>query len=211
MMKTTRKNQTKKSRSKAVPAPSAENLLARLEFYRHAYALLPDEKDPSPGIAFFVDKKDGQTGSRFCTCAESEKRTCPHIKNMTKAYKLLAGQTKPISPYDNFKKSIWYKIAQLLVEGDSCPMDQVQICTYQQPEPLNGADKTNNHGNPLKVFNTNGQLVATHFSLGEAARRFLERCSAPLEEEDLPHRASIRKRLSLMTLTDNGGLPGQSV
>ena len=62
-----------------------ESALDRIEFHRHALALMPDPADRRPGIAYFVKGSRSEPGQRFCSCSISRTRTCPHLLGLTKA------------------------------------------------------------------------------------------------------------------------------
>ena len=71
-----------------------ENDLERVEFHRHAVALMPDASDPRPGIAFLVEGQRNGVTQRFCSCSISKKRTCDHTLELTRVYKRIEEETE---------------------------------------------------------------------------------------------------------------------
>ena len=64
-----------------------EKDLERLEFHRHAMALMPELTDKAPGVVFFVDGDAYEPAQRFCTCSASKRKTCNHILTFSRLYK----------------------------------------------------------------------------------------------------------------------------
>ena len=156
------------------PAPTDEGLLGRLEFHRHAYTLVPNEKDPAPGIAFFVEKKGNQSSYRFCTCSLSEVKTCAHIKTLSKAYQILIKRSGKIPPHEAFRGSVWFQLASILSEGEPCPADSVQIQTVKRSGKGEGSQSAQIPDIALRVFNPDGRLMLSLLFDGKVDRRFVE-------------------------------------
>ena len=91
-----------------------ESVIDRVEFHRHAVALMPDPADRRPGIAYFVKGSRYERKQRFCTCSVSKTRTCPHLLELTKAYKILHKDLKDKSVGDDFRSSIWRRIGAII-------------------------------------------------------------------------------------------------
>ena len=73
------KNRTPKGRSNTEPRPIDQVDLSRVEFHRHALALVPHPGDRGPGVALMVEDDRLRQVSRFCSCPVSKARTCQHL------------------------------------------------------------------------------------------------------------------------------------
>ena len=155
-------------------------------------ALLPEPSDKRPGVAFFVPGDDFTLAQRFCTCALSENRTCPHLKHLTKTFKHLQ-QESGRTFEDRFRSSIWYHLAMILGEGSG---EGQGILTYR------GQTSGSRH-----IINVKGSKGATHgpllFLPGTDRVRFLERCASSDSHDAIPHRGWALTRLSHITRSDN--------
>lgn len=103
----------------------SEETLNRVEFHRHALALLPAFGDKRPGVALFVEGGPGGQVQRFCSCSTSKSRTCPHILELAKIYTALKKALKGKTPDEDFRSSIWYRLAGVMAEGSESGLQSV--------------------------------------------------------------------------------------
>ena len=164
----------------------------RCEFHRNAVALLPDEHDRNPGVAYMVFNPQGLKDQRFCTCSISRKRTCPHLLELSDLLRQLNRTSGLLDQYERFEKSLWRQLATVLYEdGGGCP------------SPLLIGQGENGDADFLRVRGREGKPVLVYLSGGEDRSRFLERCGPGGQESEVPGRDDVLKRLALLTLTDS--------
>ena len=182
----------KKTRSKKGTTLPLEAEFDRIEFHRHGLALFPNSGDKRPGIAIFVD--DGTPGmrQRFCSCSVSAKHTCPHILELSRIARAVTERLGGKRLEEDFRTSIWYRIAEILSDGGGERPDTVAI----QVLNVNGRPVT-------RVCNAAGEELLRCFQEGPARARFMERCVQTSIQDAIPNRSVILDRLARMTLTDN--------
>ncbi len=181
-------------RKNASEDPAPEEAMNRFEFHRHAMALLPDPEDKRPGVSFFMKKDDRDLGERFCSCSLSKKRTCPHIMQLMQVYKILRKNLHGKSPDEDFRASIWYRIASILADGDMTDLKDIRLRTIS------------NKAGPVTVISDSREReLFRYLSRGADLSRFIERClETPQSGDDMaPNRSAILSRLSSYTLTEN--------
>ena len=166
--------------------------LHQIEFFRQGMALLPEPSDKRPGVAFFLQGNDFQLTQRFCTCTLSESRSCPHIKQLLKAFKAMRQKSDQTLYEDRFRASIWYRLAVILGEA-----------SVQDPQAVEFKTQTSGDQTIIKVLGLNKTTLVHYFSAGSDHIRFLERCASTLPDGGIPHRGWALSRLSDITRTDN--------
>ncbi len=162
----------------------------RLEFHRNAVALMPDLSDKGPGIAFYVR---GKVDQQFCTCRPSGKKTCAHLKALSKAIYLNDKHYAKKSFEEQLKKGVWYRLATVLAEGSGLSSNSVKLNFYE-----------NNGKKGVKVKSRAGETVLTYFSTDHDRNIFAERLGA-FSSDDHPviqDRASVLERLKAFTETE---------
>ncbi|MBN1850035.1 MAG: DEAD/DEAH box helicase [Deltaproteobacteria bacterium] len=171
-----------------------EALFNRLEFHRHALALMPDPDDKNPGVAVFIKEDVKGPGKRFCSCFLSKRKTCPHILQLMEAHRMLEKRLNKTPIYEDFKKSIWYQIASILVEGHLAPLTGIQAKTLSK-----------NDGSVTIIEGPNGEEWLRYFSNSSDLSRFIERClQIPSHQEDLvPQRYMVLSKLASYTMNEN--------
>jgi hypothetical protein len=165
--------------------------MQQIEFFRQGMALLPDPSDKRPGVAFFVPGDDFTLAQRFCTCALSENRTCPHLKHLTKTFKVLH-QESDRTFEDRFRSSIWYRLATILGGGSGGPQGTL---TYR--------GQTSGKHHFINIKGDKNETLVHYFSPGTDRVRFLERCASPDSQDAILHRGWALSRLSHITRSDN--------
>lgn len=175
-------------------APDIHEWINRYEFHRCGMALLPSPHDKRPGAAYFIKKADRDPGERFCSCTLSRNRTCPHILQLMQVYKAVKEDLKGKNPDEDFRSSIWFRIASILAEGNIATFKDIRFRTLSRKS-----------GSITRITDANHTELMRYFSRNADLSRFLERCMAILEEEDdhIPSRNSVLGRLSSYTLKEN--------
>ena len=90
--------------------------LSRVEFHRHGMALMPQPGDRGPGMALMVEDLEWKQVSRFCSCPVSKSRTCPHLMELSRIWKSFNQWGGVKSLWEDFRKSLWHRLAQILGE-----------------------------------------------------------------------------------------------
>lgn len=170
----------------------SEGDLSRLEFHRHALALLPHPADNRPGIAYFVKSSPLGHSQRLCSCAISRDRTCTHILKLVEVVKTLKKNLKGGSLYEGFRSSIWYSLATVMADG-----------SREKPSSVHIQSATYKEKRLIKVSGSNGKDMLYYLSQGRDLSRFVERCGKSPGENAAPHRGKVLERLALLTLTEN--------
>ena len=164
----------------------------QIEFFRQGMALMPEPLDKRPGVAFFVPGDDFHLTQRFCTCTLSKSRTCPHQKQLTKAFKTTHQKSDQPFFEDGFRAGIWYHLAALLGEASGETQQAVHFRT-----------QTSGDNQSIKVTDSNGQTLLHYLSQDTDRVRFVERCTSTIPDDGVPNRAWALSRLSDITRTDN--------
>ncbi|MBW1999712.1 MAG: DEAD/DEAH box helicase, partial [Deltaproteobacteria bacterium] len=183
----------------------------RIEFHRHAIALIPEPGDKRPGVAFLAEGDKRGSNSRFCTCSTSRRKTCHHIIELSKIYRSLKKSLDGKSLDEDFKSSVWYRIARIMGEGNSITSRTTSF-KYMTRRPIVidheqvQEDRERESGEGLvKVFDARGECLISYFSRAQDASRFAERLMEIEDKhnETVPNRAQVLGMLSRMTLNEN--------
>ena len=189
-----KKNVSRKRRSQTKQTlqthPVSKADLDRLEFHRHAAALMPDPKDKRPGVAILVEPLERSAGQQFCYCNARRSRTCPHLKDLHRIFSAYREQIGKNTPADDFKSSFWSRFAEVMADGASMKADAVRLAAASH-----GTEQA------LLVVNASGEQLLTYFSQATDRSRFLERCTVTGEKQEIPIRGDVISKLCLLTLT----------
>ncbi|MBW2309641.1 MAG: DEAD/DEAH box helicase [Deltaproteobacteria bacterium] len=166
--------------------------LHRLEFHRHGFALVPDPSDPRPGVAFFIKGDKWNRDQMFCSCSTYRKKTCPHILALRDLYRAFHKKLKKRIPDDDFRSSVWYRLARVLAEGckETAHSVRMQFVGHTSRKSL-------------KVLGSDGNEMLFYLSKGPDSSRFIERFGQVPQEDTVPNRAALLDKLALMTLSGN--------
>ncbi|MGD9286871.1 MAG: DEAD/DEAH box helicase [Desulfobacterales bacterium] len=194
-----RKPQKKSTRLKSTPARRKttspgilEKNLTRFEFHRHALALMPEPADEDPGVAVRIDGDGPALELLNCNCAQSSKRTCRHVKQLVTLNRFLSLKLGDRSIAQDFKESIWHRIAATIAVGSG-----------YTPQTVHSKAVSENGREVLNVYGSEDEHVLIYHSNGPDRARFAERCILNREDENTLTRAGILSQLMLWTLTDN--------
>jgi SNF2 family DNA or RNA helicase len=189
--KTTAERRPFKKAVAKTPVASAADF-NRLEFHRHAVALMPDPADRRPGIAFQVDGGPKKVDQQFCSCRTSGAATCSHEKELSRLLADRQGETADRSFYDKFQSGLWHRLAAVLAEEER-----------ETPATIRLAALKSDDRNSIKIIGSRNQTLLIYLSAELDRARFLERCTQPPEDAVVPTRGEVIRRLSLLTLTEN--------
>jgi SNF2 family DNA or RNA helicase len=172
--------------------------LERVEFHRHAFALMPEAGDRRPGVAFFVSGERFESQWHFCSCSMSKKRTCPHILKLKRIYNNLNKKLNGKLPSENFKSSIWFRLARILGETIGISAQSIQMRAFKAPSEENSRY--------IKISDANGNEMLTYLSQGPDALRLMERLLQAPGDKEMSNRAAVLGKLSRLTLSENEGM-----
>jgi len=171
-------------------APAAD--YNRLEFHRAAVALMPDPADRRPGIAFQIEGGPKKVAQQFCSCRASGTATCIHQKELSRVLAAWQGQSVDHSYYGKFQSGPWHSLASMLFEAQRDTPASIRLAAIESDGRKN-----------LKVIGSSNQTLLTYLSADLDRMRFLERCTLPPEDADVPTRGEIIRQLALLALTEN--------
>lgn len=198
-MKSRKKSKKRKpsggSTEKAAQITLTPEDLERVEFHRHALALMPAAGDRRPGIAFFVKGEHRESQWRFCSCSLSKNQTCPHMLKLTAIYKKLHKKLKGMNLFEGFKASIWFRLARILGEAAGMSVQSVQVKVYQTPLEENSGC--------IKILDNDGKEMLTYLSRGSDSIRLMDRLFTASGDEEVPNRAAVLAKMSRLTLSEN--------
>ena len=156
----------------------------QLEFHRVGLGLLPSSGDKDPGVALYFPSSPGSTQPwRSCTCVASKEKTCAHVRRLMK----LIGALPEKASTGAFEKSLWNRLAQILVDGNKERFHDVRVTRLVE-----------NQSTVLRFASSRGEELAHYFDDSPARTRLLERMGktdshlAPFSD-----RAGLLQKLSL--------------
>ena len=188
------KSRSHRDKSKIEKKLDLSETINRFEFHRHASALLPGPEDERPGVAVLIKKDLNDPGERFCSCSLSKRKTCPHILQIMQVYKTLTESLKGNSPNEDFRSSIWYRIASILADGNMATLKEIRIRTVP-----------NDEGSITIVTDSMKRELLRYLSNGPDQSRFIERClEIPSDDGDVvPQRSMVINKLVSYSLNQN--------
>ena len=160
--KNTLKGKPRKSRTKNPEPQIGSPALTRLEFHRHGLALVPDENDPDPGIAFFVKTRPHVLDHFWCTCEVTG--TCRHLHELEALAKRHRNGERSHSDYNAFIQSVWYRLAVVLAADSS-----------ETPESVKAVQGRADQDPPLSIVDDRGSLMVAFLAETSELARFKER------------------------------------
>ncbi len=162
-----------------------------LEFHRTGIGLVP-ERPGETHTAIYVATVPGSGPMRSCTCAASKKKTCDHLKALSKALAEVEKAFAAGSWGAAFERSVWYRLARLLFEGNPQSSATVRVLRVpREPAPV------------IRVTSPAGEELAEYLDASPARLRFLERTGKALPDgEGIFDRAGLLERLAPFQATE---------
>ena len=172
----------------------------RMEFHRHAAALIPEIKDTDPGVAVMVCAEKTGTASFTCNCRKYRtSRKCPHIRTMAG----MVAVPDVMEQDRRFRKSAWYQMAGVL--NDLCRLSPSDITVGESnPEqPINDEPPlivmNDSHGKRVEYTNSGRKKDAGGISENNL---LMERCGVGDGPIGPFHRGRVVTFLHRMTWTE---------
>ena len=190
------KRKSPKGIASKIPFDGTDTVLAedfhRLEFHRHAVALMPDPADKRPGVAVRVEAAGGYVEQQSCSCRISTVATCVHLKELHRLARAFQEKLGNRKVYEDFAASTWYHLAGILAGESRETPKTVRLMTVRHDDQ-----------EAVTVAGRSGDRLLTYISSGLDHARFLERCTLPPEDTAVPTRGAVIQSLSLLTLSEN--------
>ncbi|HEX3527023.1 MAG TPA: DEAD/DEAH box helicase [Thermoanaerobaculia bacterium] len=159
-----------------------------LEFHRYGIGLVPEGRGAETAI--YVEVVPGSSKPlRSCTCAASRKKTCDHLKDLSRAVAEVQKTSSVLVWEAKFTASVWHRLAKLFYEGDQQAAAKVRV------QRIEDAGK-----HLVRVTSPAGQELALYLEDSAAQLRFLER-TGKVAGEGVFDRAGLLERLALFQAT----------
>jgi superfamily II DNA or RNA helicase len=163
-----------------------------LEFHRTGIGLVPDRPGETHTAIYVAVVPGSDRALRSCTCADSRKQTCDHLKELSRAVAEVEKARAARSWEADFEASVWCRLARLLFEGNPQASAKVRVLRVpREPAPA------------IRVTAPNGDELAEYLDVSPARVRFLERTGkAAPDGEGIFDRAGLLERLALFQGTE---------
>ncbi len=156
------------------------------ELHRLGIGLVPERGQGQEGSAIFIEQPAGSRPLRSCTCEESKRKTCAHLKTLTKGVKRLQTIYSEKSWDEAFSASVWFRLAHQLFDGLPLASADISLSKIESDS-----------GSFFRITAPNGQEVARYVDAGPARERFLERTGKTSGNGHHVDRAGLLDRLHL--------------
>jgi SNF2 family DNA or RNA helicase len=163
-----------------------------LEFHRTGIGLVPERRGERHTAIYVAVVPGSGNPLRSCTCETSKKKTCDHLKDLSRAVAEVEKALASRSWEKRFEASVWYRLARLLFEGSPQASAKVRVLRVpRDPAPV------------IRVTSPGGEELAEYLDPSPARVRFLERTGkAAPEMEGIFDRAGLLERLALFQATE---------
>ncbi|MCJ8499950.1 DEAD/DEAH box helicase [Desulfatitalea alkaliphila] len=167
--------------------------MTRLEFFRHAFALMPGADDRFPAIAVMAPARKGLAGYRACSCAVARQKRCVHLKALERIRRAFVDRFEQGDPAEAFRQSVWYRLAAILAERRG-----------GAPDSVGGVigDRERDDGD-LCLVDRSGDLLLVYQSAGSDRERLVDRLRTRADESVVPSRGDVLRDLTRLTMTDD--------
>ncbi len=156
------------------------------ELHRMGIGLVPERGQGQEGSALFIEQSNGTRPLRSCTCEESKRKTCTHLKTLTRGVEALRVLYSDQSWEEVFTASVWHRLAHQLFDGLPVACSDVKLSKVES-----------DGGSFLRVTAPSGQEVARYLDDSPARVRFLERIGKTGSNGHHADRAGLLDRLHL--------------
>lgn len=164
--------------------------LANFEYHRAGIGLVPTAGQGQEGSAIYVELPTSEKPLRSCTCDESRKKTCSHLKalnrGVTRFQKMRPGQI-----WDQvFRETLWRDLARLCFDGLPLACSDIRVARLESEL-----------GPIIRITDPSGNEVARYCDQSPARIRFLERTGKTPDSDEFIDRAALLSRLYLFQIT----------
>ncbi len=188
-----RKDDGRRKREDCAKEPVTEAGIdfGRLEFHRNAVALMPEDRDKKPGVAFTVLAEPRIVPYLGCTCAAAKRRNCDHMKALSAMARSLQVRYGTEGPDAAFKNSLHYHLAETIADA-SHTASAASARLKEEGEPGTG---------DIRILDAKGEPLSVYRSAGEDRDRLVKRLDGkrrPLWQA----RNDVLGRLASLTLSE---------
>ena len=166
------------------------SILSNLEFHRNGIGLVPEEGQGQKGSAIYVKLPGTSRPLRSCTCDLSRRRTCSHLKALSKGVEKFRGVFPKKSWDQVFSATIWNRLARQLFDGSPLACSEIRVRQLELDS-----------GPVIRVTDSRGEEVARYLDPSPARVRFLERTGKAPADEGYVNRAGLLDRLYLFQVS----------
>ncbi|MEM7585431.1 MAG: DEAD/DEAH box helicase [Acidobacteriota bacterium] len=160
------------------------------ELHRLGVGLVPEEGKGQEGSAIYIAQPHGPRPLRSCTCEESKRKTCEHLKALTKGVNKFKSLYASKSWESTFSDSVWFRLAHQLFDA------QPLICADLR---VNRIEKDSESF--IRLMTREGREVVRYLDTSGARQRFLERIGKVKDDGPYVDRAGLLDRLHLFQIT----------
>jgi superfamily II DNA or RNA helicase len=160
---------------------------SNFELHRAGIGLVPESGHGQEGSAIYVELPSSARPLRSCTCKTSKRRTCGHLKELSKGVEELQRLFDGHRWEEIFTESLWYRLAHQLFEGSQVSCAEVRVREYEDEEL----------GTVVRFVSPRGQELLRYYQDGPSRVRFLERTGKTPSADGYVNRAGLIERLHL--------------
>lgn len=160
--------------------------LANFEFHRQGIGLVPAPGQGQEGSAIYVELPTSASPLRSCTCEESRRATCKHLKELTKGVKNFRELYDGKTWNDLFLETRWHRLMRQFFDGMPLPCSEIRVAQLEREG-----------GSVVCVTAANGGEVARYLDTSSARIRFLERTGKAPTDGAFINRSALLDRLYL--------------
>ncbi len=161
------------------------SFLTNFEFHRSGIGLVPSGQGQE-GSAIHVELPDSARPLRSCTCKTSRRKTCTHLKTLSKGVAEFREEHGEAGWDEIFCRSVWYRIARQCFDGMPLSCAAVRVSQVERED-----------GSVVRVTSSKGEEVARYLDSSPARIRFLERTGKAPSGNGFVNRAGLLDRLRL--------------
>jgi superfamily II DNA or RNA helicase len=166
--------------------PNMSTTLANFEFHRQGIGLVPAAGQGQEGSAIFVELPSSTSPLRSCTCEESRRKTCSHLKELAKGVKQFEELYGSKTWNDLFVATRWHRLMRLFFDGSPLACNAIRVAQLEREET-----------SVICVTDSHGNEVARYLDPSSARIRFLERTGKAPTDGVFTHRSALLDRLYL--------------
>lgn len=160
------------------------------ELHRMGIGLVPESGQGQEGSAIHIAQPGSARPLRSCTCDESKRKTCSHLKALSRGVSQLKDLYTESGWEETFSATIWFRLAHHLFDGLPLGCDQVRVSKVESDT-----------GDFIRLTAPDRQEVARYVDSGPARQRFLERIGKTPGNGEIVDRAGLLDRLHLFQAT----------
>ncbi len=160
------------------------------ELHRSGIGLVPEKGKGQEGSAIYIAQPHGSRPLRSCTCDESKRKTCDHLKTLSKGVSKLKALYSKTSWEETFSNTVWFRLAHQLFDAQPLVSADLRVSRVD-----------NESESFVRLMTREGREVVRYLDTSEARQRFLERLGKDSNEDNFIDRNGLLARLHLFQAT----------